>query len=188
MAIETRISNEAYERLALAETDRKWELWDGLLREKPGMTSAHNIATMKLGFLLMSQLDWSVYQVRIDMARVHRPGATFFIPDVFVVPSELVNPLVDRQDVLEAFDQPLPLVAEVWSRSTGDYDVAEKLAVYQQRGDREIWYVHPYERTVTVWRRLPDGTYEETLYREGVISPVALPGVVIDLAALFEGR
>ena len=37
-----RISEEAYERLALAEPDRKWELRDGVLREKPGMTAAHN--------------------------------------------------------------------------------------------------------------------------------------------------
>ena len=42
MAIETRISDETYERLALAEPDRKWELRDGVLREKPGMTAAHN--------------------------------------------------------------------------------------------------------------------------------------------------
>lgn len=36
MAIETRISNAAYERLALDDSDRKWELWDGYPREKPG--------------------------------------------------------------------------------------------------------------------------------------------------------
>ena len=43
MTIETRtrISGETYERLALAEPDRKWELRDGVLREKPGMTAAH---------------------------------------------------------------------------------------------------------------------------------------------------
>jgi hypothetical protein len=40
MAIETRINGETYERLALAEPDRKWELRDGHLREKPAMTSA----------------------------------------------------------------------------------------------------------------------------------------------------
>ena len=72
----------------------------------------------------------------------------------------LVTPLLDQHDVLEVYDQPLPLVVEVWSRSTGDYDVEEKLAVYQQRGDLEIWRIHPYERTLTAWRRLPDGSYE----------------------------
>ena len=78
-----------------------------------------------------------------------------------------MTPLLDQQDVLEVYDQPLPLVVEVWSRSTGDYDVEEKLAVYQQRGDLEIWRIHPYERTLTAWRRLPDGSYEETIHQRG---------------------
>ena len=73
----------------------------------------------------------------------------------------------------------------MWSRSTGDYDVEEKLAVYQQRGDLEIWRIHPYERTLTAWRRLPDGSYDETIHHEGVTRPTALPSVEIDLAALF---
>jgi len=34
--------------------------------------------------------------------------------------------------------------------------------------------------------RRPGGSYSETLYREGIIEPVALPGVRIELAALFE--
>jgi Uma2 family endonuclease len=186
MAIETRISGEAYERLALAEPDRKWELRDGVLREKPGRTAAHNSLEMQLGFMLMSQLDRSAYHVRIDSGRVRRPQATYFIPDVFVVPTAYVIPLLDRHDVLEVYDQPLPLVVEVWSRSTGDYDVAEKIAVCQQRGDLEIWRIHPYERTLTAWRRLPDGSYDETIHREGVVGPTALPGVEIDLAALFD--
>jgi Uma2 family endonuclease len=186
MAIETRINGKTYERLALAEPDRKWELRDGHLREKPAMTSAHNWLEMKLGHMLMSQLDWSVFQVRVDTGRVRRPEATYFIPDVFVVPIAYVTPLLAQQDILEVFDQPLPLVVAVWSRSTGDSDVAEKLTVYKQRGDLEIWRIHPYERTLTAWSRLPDGRYEETILREGIVRPTALPGVEIDLEALFD--
>jgi Uma2 family endonuclease len=189
MAIETRttISAEEYERLALAEPDRMWELVDGYPREKPGMTFDHNWLALKLGHILLSQLDWSVYQARVNAGRVRRPESTYFIPDVFVLPTDLSIPLRGRSDVLEAYSQPLPLVVEIWSPSTGDYDVSEKLAVYQQRGDAEIWYIHPYERTVTVWRRLSDGTYEETIHREGTIRPVGLPRVEIELAALFAG-
>jgi Uma2 family endonuclease len=74
---------------------------------------------------------------------------------------------------------------EIWPRSTGDYDVEEKLPEYQRRGDLEIWRLHPYERTLTAWRRQPDGSYTETIYTGGVVHPVALPGVAIDLDALF---
>jgi Uma2 family endonuclease len=186
MAIETRISNDAYERLALAEPDRKWELYDGVLREKPGMTYAHNSIGFKLGVQLYLQLDRSAYEVRIEAGRVHRPGSTYFIPDVFVFPKEMARHFVERDDVLEVYDQPLPLVVEIWSRSTGDYEVREKLAVYKQRGDLEIWYIRPYERTLTAWRRQPDGGYDESIVREETISPVALPDVTIDLKAMYD--
>jgi Uma2 family endonuclease len=186
MAIETRISEDTYERLALAEPDRKWELRDGVLREKPGMTAAHNELAVTLGYMLLSQLDRATYRVRIDAGRLQRPGATYFIPDVFVIPTAYVIPLMDQQDVLEVYDQPLPLVVEVWSRSNGEYDLEEKLAVYQQHGDLEIWRIHPYERALTARRRLPDGSYDETIHCEGVTGPTALPGVEIDLTALFD--
>ncbi|MFN8591086.1 MAG: Uma2 family endonuclease [Thermomicrobiales bacterium] len=185
MAIETQISNMTYERLALTQPDRKWELWDGYPREKPGMTAAHNELAFQLGLMLGNQLDRSEYRVRIDAGRVHRSASTYFIPDVFVVPTEFMAPLLARDDVLEMYQQPLPLVVEVWSRSTGDYDVGEKLAAYQARGDHEIWLIHPYARTLTAWRRQPDGTYTEHVYREGLVHPATLPGVAIDLAALF---
>jgi Uma2 family endonuclease len=185
MAIETRISNEAYERIALAEPDVKWELWDGVLREKPAMTDAHDWLTTKVGYFLLSQLDWSEYQVRVNSSRVRRPGSTYFIPDVFVLPTAYTAPFRNRSDLLSVFDPPLPLIVEVWSPSTGDYDIKEKLVVYQQRGDHEIWYFHPYEQTLTAWRRQPDGSYAETSYREGIVRPLALPGVEIDLALLF---
>jgi Uma2 family endonuclease len=182
---QTRISNEAYERLALSDDDRKWELWDGVLREKPGMSATHNETAFELGHMLRSQLDRKAYRVRVDSAKARRPEATYLIPDVMVVPVELVTPLLDRRG-LEVYDQPLPLVAEVWSPTTGDYDIQEKLAIYQKRGDREIWYFHPYERTLNVWRRQPDGSYAQTMYREGIVRPTALPDVGIDLEVLFD--
>lgn len=113
MAIETRITNEAYERLALAEPDRNWELWDGSLRDKPGMTHAHNRLGAMIGTMIGSQIDWSTYEVRIYAGRVHRPASTYFIPDVFVFPMAYVTPRLRDNDVLEVYDQPLPLVVEI---------------------------------------------------------------------------
>jgi Uma2 family endonuclease len=76
-------------------------------------------------------------------------------------------------------------VVEIWSPSTGTYDIGEKLPDYQRRGDLEIWRIHPYERTVTAWRRQSDGTYAESVFRGRIARPVALPGVAVDLDALF---
>ena len=86
---------------------------------------------------------------------------------------------------VEIYTDPLPLVAEIWSQSTGNYDVTEKLAAYQRRGDLEIWRIHPYDRTLTAWRRQDDGAYTETLYRGGSVRPAFLPDVSIDLDTLF---
>ncbi len=186
MAIETRTSNDAYERLVLEEPDQKWELWDGVLREKPGMTFAHADIANQLGYLLMAQLDRSEFRVRVDSSRVHRPSSTYFVPDVVVVPLAYAPAERSRSRRLEVYDQPLPLVVEVWSPSTGDYDIRDKLAVYQERGDVEIWFIHPFDRTLTAWRRQPGEGYAETVFTEGIVHPIALPGVSIDLAVLFD--
>lgn len=87
--------------------------------------------------------------------------------------------------MLEVYDDPMPLVAEVWEPSIDGYDARRKLAGYQRRGDREIWWLHPYDRTLTAGRRRPDGSYTETAQTSGLAHPVALPGVTIDLDALF---
>ncbi|MBA4181238.1 MAG: hypothetical protein C0506_11670, partial [Anaerolinea sp.] len=77
-------------------------------------------------------------------------------------------------------------VAEVWSRSTGEYDVESKFPEYRARGDLEIWRIHPYEHTVTAWRRQPDASYSETFYADGTAEIASLPGVRIPLAELFD--
>lgn len=65
-------------------------------------------------------------------------------------------------------------------------DVDSKLPEYQRRGDREIWRLHPFDRNLIAWRRQPDGSYSESHYTGGSVQPVALPGVTIDLDALFD--
>jgi Uma2 family endonuclease len=91
-----------------------------------------------------------------------------------------------RPGGLEAYDDPLPLVVEVWSPSTGEYDVDAKLPEYRRRGDLEIWRIHPYERTLMIWTRSADGTYTERMVTAGGVEPVALPGVVVVFESLFR--
>jgi len=109
---------------------------------------------------------------------VHGPP-WFTVPDAIRVGQEL-----EEYDIL-FYEDPVPLVVEVWSPSTGDYDVEEKLREYQRRGDVEIWRIHPYEHTLTVWRLQTDGNYSETLSRAGQVQLAALPNASIDLDALF---
>ncbi len=179
------VSERTFFHLAL-EDPGQWELYCGYLRRKPAMTAEHNRVAWRLSFRLGQQLDSSRFEVRLGMGHVRRTSENYYIPDVFVVPVELVRPLRGLRDVLEAYDAPLPLVVEVWSPSTGDYDVDSKLPEYQRRGDLEIWRIHPYDRTLTAWRRQADASYTESHYTGGTVQPVALPGVAIDLDTLFD--
>jgi Uma2 family endonuclease len=180
---ERQVSEATYRRLALGNS--QLELHRGQLREKPGMSVEHNDIADLVSTLLRTQLDRSEYRVRENFARLRRSSNTYYVPDVAVIPTAMVQALRERQGSLDAYDDPLPLVIEIWSPSTGDYDLTEKLVGYQQRGDLEIWYVHPYARTLTAWRRERDGTYSQTTHHDGIVHPTSLPGVAIDLETLF---
>jgi Uma2 family endonuclease len=181
----TVMTEQTFEQLALDHPDEKWELYCGELRQKPGMSYDHNRVGYWLSVQIATQVDRRQFDVRFNAGYVRRPTESYFIPDVIVVPLELTESLRGSRG-LEFYNAPLPFVVEVWSPSTGDYDIEIKLAEYKRRGDLEIWRVHPYERTVTAWRRQPDGNYAETLYTGGTIQLAALTGVNVDLDALFD--
>jgi Uma2 family endonuclease len=179
------MSEEAYRRFALSDPQGRWELYRGQLREKPGMSVEHGDITDNLLAFLYGQLDRNEYRIRTTHARLRRSADTYYVPDIAVIPTPVVQALLEQPGSLDAYPEPLPLVVEVWSPSTGRYDINEKLPDYQQRGDLEIWYVHPYERTLTAWRRQSQGIYTKTVYRGGMVHPESLPGIAIDLDALF---
>ncbi len=71
-------------------------------------------------------------------------------------------------------------------RAEAGYDVTERLREYQARGDREVWLLHPYERTLTRWVQQAGGSYTEHHPQGGIVTPASLPAVYIDLDALFS--
>jgi Uma2 family endonuclease len=179
------ISEEKYREIALG--DPKWELHHGRLREKPGMSMDHGGSMVALVEQLLFQLDRTVYTLRFNHARLRVSADTYYIPDVVVIPVEIERALRKHTRTLDAYSEPLPLVVEIWSPSTGDDDIRAKIPVYQERGDEEIWFIHPEQRTLTAWRKQSDGDYERSTYRGGIVYPQSLPGVAIDLEALFPG-
>ena len=130
MVVSEQVSEQTYRRLALRDPDGRWELHRGRLREKPAMSVEHNDLMFELGHMLRLQLDRREFRVRVDAPRLRRSPENYYLPDVAVVPAELDLALRRRPGTLDAFAEPLPLVVEVWSPSTGDYDVNEKLAEY----------------------------------------------------------
>jgi Uma2 family endonuclease len=180
------VTEEAYFRLARANGDAPLEFIRGRIREKPSMSAEHNDAMFLLGLQLGQQLDLKKYRVRVNAGRTRRPRTSVFIPDVMVIPIEAERAQRRGPGHLEVYADPLPFVAEFWSSWTGDYDVEQKLPEYQERGDLEIWLIHPYHCTLLAWRRQPDGTYERAELHGGNVQLFALPSVTIDPVALFE--
>src|SRR6266487_4428970 len=161
------ISEATYERVALEDPEGHWELVCGRLRSKPAMTTEHNAVPRNLARLLVLSLVPQHYIVATDNARLRVSSGSYYVPDLCVLPRAFERRLREKPGTFEVYDEPMPLVVEVWSPSTGDYDVEEKLREYQRRGDLEVWLIHPYERTLTAWRRRSAGNYEQTLYRTG---------------------
>ena len=179
------ITQATYERVALEDPEGQWELHRGRLREKPTMSIAHNHMLDLLAGEFHRQLDRNCYAVRTNSSRVRRTDESYYIPDLVVFPIERVANRWSNPENLEVYDEPMPLVVEVWSPSTGDYDVDAKLPEYRRRGDFEIWRLHPFNRTLIAWCRQPNGGYAETIHTGGTIQPVAIPDVTIDLDSIF---
>ena len=182
------IDYDAYVAQALAQPDRQLEIHRGRVREKPGMSMDHNRDMRRLVWQLNRQLDLRDYEVGDNSARLRAPSGAVYIPDVAVLPTAMVDALEGRDRRLETYAAPVPFVVEVWSPSTGDYDVDTKFEEYRARGDREIWRVHPFEQTVIAWRRQADGSYLESRHTTGRLTLWDLPNVTIDLDALFARR
>ena len=179
------VSESTYQRLVMEDPEHHWELHDGLLREKQPTTFEHGDLTLELAYQLRHQLNRSEFRVHANHARLRRSNARVYIPDIVVIPISFAEPLHGRSDLLDLYADPMPLVVEIWSPSTGGLDVSDKLPEYQARGDLEIWFLHPYDKTLTARRRQPDGSHDVSNYRRGTVQPVALPNVTIDLEALF---
>lgn len=178
------VSEQTYKQIVLEEPERHWELVCGQLREKPLMAMAHNRSLDRLDTQVKRQLS-DDFEVRESRGRLRISTGSYYEPDLFVVPVSMVQEFEDDPGEFEVFEGPVPLVVEIWSPSTGGYDASTKLPEYRLRGDKEIWYLHPYKRTLTAWRLQADGSYTETLYSGGLVRPAFLPSVAIDLDRLF---
>lgn len=146
------------------------------------MDEAATIAR-RLAGMLTSQIQGQPFAVRTHAGM---PGAA---------PEPAVCVLLDEQgasaagpDQAAAGDSaPAALVVEVWSPEPGACNLRAGLRSYQERGDAEIWFLHPRLRRLTAWRRDVDGTYARANWSSGVVEPVRLPGVVISVEHLFAG-
>lgn len=179
------ISRATFEAVVLEESDRTWELHRGRLREKPPTSFGHNMSCRNLVLQLWDQVDRDEHHVRSGAGYLHSFDGGCFLPDVAVIPVALMSRFRRNPTAFEIYTKPIPFVAEAWLPKSVSYDFDVKFPSYRLRGDAEVWRLHPFERTLTIWRRQPDGSYVESRHDGGTVHLQALPWVTIDVDALF---
>jgi len=80
------------------------------------------------------------------------------------------------------------LIIEV-SDSTLRYDRNVKLPLYARHGIPEMWIADLQHNELLLYRNPQDGTCldQQSTTAPGIIQPVALPGIAIDLSGLLAG-
>lgn len=160
------------------------ELIDGTayIKEPPAPSRSHQEIVGELyhqARLALTGTSSRVYVAPFDV-RLPKSGEsddhvdTVVQPDVLIVcdPSKL-----DERGMRGAPDW----IAEVLSPATASHDQLIKLSIYERAGVREVWLVHPTERTLMI-HRLDEGRYGRPIAQalEGRTKISAVPGLSID--------
>jgi len=160
------------------------ELINGIayIKEPPAPSRSHQELVGELHFQVRKALEgksWRVYVAPFDV-RLPRAGEADDHIDTVVQPDVLVVCDLDRLDERGMRGAP-DWLAEVLSPSTARHDQFLKVPVYERSGVREVWLVHPIDRTVSIYR-LEDGRYGRPMILElkGRTAISAIPGVSID--------
>lgn len=171
--------------------DERWELIDGVAYDmSPAPSRYHQGLSRELivrfgSFLAGKPCTFygAPFDVRIPSFAEQDDGDidTVVQPDIVVV--------CDRSKLDAKGCRGAPeMVVEILSPSTAAKDLKVKLSLYERRGVREVWFIHPAERIVTVYMLSDGARYGKPAYygtKDAVESSV-LPGMKIELEKLFE--
>ena len=163
----------------------QYELLDGELVKKKAPNPRHQL-------ILAELYD----QVKAYVRQQSQPGKVLFAPiDVFLDDNSAPQPdlvylapdkvsLVTSDGVIGA----PTLVVEVISPSSIYRDRVTKKALYERFSVPEYWLVDPADNFIEIYA-LTDGGYKllsAASVEEGQLSSAALPGLTLDVAALFR--
>jgi Uma2 family endonuclease len=174
-----RFTVEEYYRLVEAgilEEDARVELLDGQLIPMAPIGPEHHWILDHLTVTFVEQRDERFY---IGPGR-SLPIRPHDVPEPDLV---LYRPRIGRRQHVTAAD--VLLVIEI-ADSSLSHDLGYKVDLYRRAKIPEYWVVDVRHQCLRVFT-LTDNRYETRIVREGKVSPQALPGVEIDVAALLFG-
>ncbi|HOT28288.1 MAG TPA: Uma2 family endonuclease [Candidatus Ozemobacteraceae bacterium] len=175
--------------------DKRFELIDGIPYDMtPAPGTLHQTLVGKLYRFLDEFFEGKRCKAFVAPVDVRLPKGdesddevnTVVQPDVIVVCDETK---IDAKGCRKAPD----LVIEVLSFSTASRDQIKKRALYERHGVKEYWIVHPDDRLVYMYRRLPDGRFgpadivaaETESGTPVTLSTPLFPDLAIDLGRVF---
>ncbi len=159
--------------------DERVELLEGNIVSMSPQSEAHMRVIVRLNRILTRSLD-DAYQVR--------PQGPLTLPDSEPEPDVAVVRAADAAST-EVHPARALLVVEC-SGDSLSYDRTVKARIYARAGIPEYWIVNVQARSVEI-RREPDPATARyasfaTVGIEGTLAPVALPGLTIAVASLFD--
>ena len=177
-----------YEDSLTMPENRLEEIVHGESRIMPPSTKSHAYLIERLARTLRSQLDPQQFEVLAVGAGlgIERVPLTYRIPDLMVFRTEAL-----RQDrAMTAERDPYiwvapDLLVECLSPSNRKGAVQELLADYAQIAVPEVWLLDPALPRCTSYRYQSGAMRELETTSLGTVTPLLLPNVTVDLAALW---
>jgi Uma2 family endonuclease len=176
-----RLDVDAYYKMAEAgilTRAHRVELIDGEIIDLNAIGSPHAAITNRLNRILVPAVDGAALvsvQSPLRLDAFNEPE-----PDLM-----LLRPRADDYRASHPSAADVFLLVEV-SDSSLTYDRGRKLAVYAHFGVPEVWIVDIAGAAVEVYRRPKKGAYfSRERQTNGTLSPILVPVVAIDVAALL---
>jgi Uma2 family endonuclease len=169
------------EWLKLPEAEGIEEVVNGEIRKMPPNKILHADTVENLADLLKASVDRRTIQVRVSTFGlvIRRDPLTTRVPDIAVF---VRSNVVEQDGYIHSAPE---LVVEVLSPANTRAEREDKLKDYESLGVPEVWVVSPEARSVEVLS-LKDGRLSTiALLREGQLKPAHLPGVAVDVAAIW---
>jgi len=170
--------------------DERWELIDGKPYDmSPASSRQHQKVVVNLLTIINNYLKdkkCEVYVAPFDIRLPEFEGQkdeeikNVVQPDIVVICDESK---LDNKGCKGVPD----LVVEVLSPSTVQKDIKEKLQLYEQKGVKEYWVIHPRDKTLMVFKLNEEGKYNKpaTYVKKDKVEVGILDELKIDLGEVF---
>jgi Uma2 family endonuclease len=178
-----RSTTHTYDDLvdAREHRDERLELIEGEIVVAPSPAPMHQLVVHRLAVLL----DRAI--VEADLGLVLESPLDVYLEDFNVFQPDLIVLLHDRIELfgVAKVESAPSLAVEIVSPSTGRRDRVAKRDIYARFAVPEYWLIDHEQGTVTVFSDPRDGRYLAETTTNDIAVSVTIPGLTIDLAALF---